>query len=82
MEYAVLGFLTVRAQKGTTEWPLNTIFWMAVLFCFLYGLSDEFHQIFVPGREASLGDAAADTIGGFLGSLFIIKGKHDTAKGL
>lgn len=39
---------------------------LIVLFCFLYGLSDEFHQSFIPGRQPSLGDLAADTIGALL----------------
>jgi VanZ family protein len=36
---------------------------MVVFFCMLYGISDEFHQSFIPGRTASLYDLAADTIG-------------------
>lgn len=73
LEYAVLGFLTARAQKATTGFSLGAIGWVAVLFCLLYGLSDEFHQMFVPGREASLVDVAADTLGGFLGTLIITR---------
>lgn len=39
------------------------------LFCLLYGLSDEFHQSFVPGRDASLNDVAADLFGATLTAL-------------
>ncbi len=34
-----------------------------VLFCILYGISDEWHQAFVPGRTPSIWDLAADTVG-------------------
>jgi len=39
---------------------------IAVLFCLLFGISDEFHQSFIPGRFASAWDAAADTFGALL----------------
>ncbi len=35
------------------------------------GLADEFHQMFVSGRSSSMGDVAADFLGGLFGSLFI-----------
>ncbi len=34
-----------------------------VIFCLLYGLSDEWHQSFVPGRTPDILDIAADTFG-------------------
>jgi len=34
-----------------------------VFFCLLYGISDEFHQSFIPGRESSILDVVADTFG-------------------
>ncbi len=37
-----------------------------VLFCLLYGLSDEFHQSFIPGRFTSGWDVLADAAGAFL----------------
>ena len=38
-----------------------------VLASFLYGISDEIHQSFVPGRNAGIIDIIADTIGGAAG---------------
>lgn len=35
-----------------------------VVFCLLYGISDEIHQSFVAGRYAGAGDVAADAAGG------------------
>lgn len=36
---------------------------LVVFICLLYGLTDEYHQTFIPGREASLGDLTADVVG-------------------
>lgn len=38
-----------------------------VVFCCLYGVSDEVHQIFVPRRSFSWGDILADATGGLIG---------------
>jgi VanZ family protein len=35
----------------------------------VYGVTDELHQYFVPGREASAWDVLADGVGGFLAAL-------------
>lgn len=37
-----------------------------ILFCFFYGLTDEFHQSFSPGRSPSWLDIVADTGGAAL----------------
>ena len=37
-----------------------------VVFCLLYGVSDEFHQSFVPGRTVSATDLLADVLGASL----------------
>jgi VanZ family protein len=40
--------------------------WLPLLLTVVYGASDEFHQSFVPGRDSSLRDLAADAAGGML----------------
>jgi VanZ family protein len=42
--------------------------WVICLLVGLYGISDEFHQYFIPGRMADVLDAAADIAGGVLGT--------------
>ncbi len=62
-EYAVFGLLLRRAflQQGgragahAAAWALSA--------AVVYGALDEIHQAFVPGREAELGDLAADACG-------------------
>ncbi len=40
---------------------------IAFLGALLYGLSDEFHQSFIPGRTVEMGDWVADGVGGLFG---------------
>jgi len=41
----------------------------AFLLACIYGISDEIHQLFVPGRLASYGDVIADAVGALIGSI-------------
>lgn len=38
----------------------------ALFFTVFYGLVDEFHQKFIPGRTSDINDVIADTVGGLL----------------
>jgi VanZ family protein len=40
--------------------------WIAIITTSLYGLSDEVHQYFVPGRSVDVTDWVADTLGAIL----------------
>ena len=40
--------------------------------CFLYAISDEIHQIFVPGRAGRWYDVLIDTTGAYLGYIMCI----------
>ena len=66
--YLVMGVLFSRAAAGSTRWSSPVVFVVAAMLAALYGVSDEWHQSFVPGRDASLGDVLADTVGALLGS--------------
>ena len=44
---------------------------MTILLAAMYGVSDEFHQKFVPGRTPDVFDAAADTAGACAAMLLI-----------
>ncbi len=41
----------------------SVLFLVTVTICILYGLGDEFHQSFIPGRFASAADLVADALG-------------------
>ncbi len=42
-------------------------FILSLVFCILYAISDEVHQLFVPGRGAQVSDVLIDSLGAFLG---------------
>ena len=39
---------------------------VVVMFCIIWGIGDEFHQSFIPGRSVSYWDVVADGVGAFL----------------
>ncbi len=47
------------------RWPLRSLV-LTVFFSLLYGISDELHQAFVPGRSPDFFDLAADGCGALL----------------
>jgi VanZ family protein len=83
--YVILSVLLLRALAGGR---ISGITWrtalLAILGSTLYGLSDEFHQRFVPGRTPDLLDATADAMGGCVGAalggvLRVLRGLRTTA---
>ncbi|MGE0470358.1 MAG: VanZ family protein [Nitrospira sp.] len=70
VEYAVFGALCFWALQGTLNvswrrWAIP----LAIVLASLYGVTDEFHQSFVPFRYSHVLDWVADTIGAILGVL-------------
>jgi VanZ family protein len=78
VEYAILGFLVGNSLLKRFESKSNKI--ISIILCAfipaIYGLSDEIHQLFVPGRKFDLMDLLADAIGALIGvSIFILVDK-------
>lgn len=61
--YFVLMVLLVVALRFSSNLSSRQIYIVAFLIVALYGLSDEYHQSFVPGRMATIDDWIVDLIG-------------------
>jgi VanZ family protein len=70
MLYSGLGFLVALYLQRNHGLKTSVIWGLAATFCLIYGISDEFHQYFVPGRSAEIGDVMADLAGGLVGAVF------------
>jgi len=71
--YALLGAMMLRALRRHFENHRFTFAMMlSTFFAALYGISDEFHQSFVPSRSADVADVLADILGCILG-VFVYK---------
>jgi len=66
--YAVLAALIDRALRAQVRFPFlsRRHLMFTVLLTGLYGVTDEFHQAFVPGRNAAIFDLFADILGALL----------------
>jgi VanZ family protein len=70
LEYGVLGWLWARAMRvNRPGLKTLTVLLSALVFTGTYGLSDEWHQLYVPGRFADLRDVLADAFGGTCGGV-------------
>jgi VanZ family protein len=64
--YFVLGLLAWRSFKYPITTPIILAL-VSIIFCSLYGVSDEWHQSFVIGRSSDVLDWLADTSGASAG---------------
>lgn len=82
IEYGILSvLLTIAFVNASPKWfPESRIWVAAALISILYGASDEIHQMFVPGRFATIADWVSDVIGsiaGVVGVYFYYKRKKE-----
>jgi VanZ family protein len=65
--FGILGIFTLGAMKTRADGYRAFQPWLAVTLVTAYGVLDEFHQHFVPGRTPDIHDVMADAVGGMLG---------------
>ncbi|MEM7263575.1 MAG: VanZ family protein [Planctomycetota bacterium] len=59
--------------RSRPSWSLRSIALVAALSGAAYGITDEIHQAYVPGRSADVWDWAADSVGASLGGFCCAK---------
>jgi len=71
--YFVLAILVHRALVHQERFPFlaRNATLLTILLCVVYGVSDEFHQWFVPGRTVSGYDVLADAAGACLAGVVV-----------
>ncbi len=69
LEYGIFALFAGRAFKNSSRSAVVENFRILAALCAIgYGISDEFHQLFVVGRYFSVFDIIADSVGGILGA--------------
>lgn len=68
--YAILGILSVLNTVTSEKISLVKRFLISAVFCLGYAISDEIHQLFVPGRSCEIRDVLIDFTGALIGILF------------
>lgn len=64
--YGLLAVLLLRSMESRDGAWSNRQLAAAIALASLYGVSDEVHQYFVPGRTSDVLDWCADTVGAFV----------------
>ena len=68
--YMILGILAsgliLQYENINKKYPL------AFLICVIYAITDEIHQLFVPGRAGQVRDVLIDSAGSFLGIILVM----------
>ena len=67
-EFFILGILVINL---ISKYNVKYSYLISFIVCVLYASSDEFHQLFVPGRSGQVTDIFIDLIGVVLGLLLV-----------
>jgi VanZ family protein len=87
--FLILGLLLLNALMQTRKSFKNklTVILISFSICLIYAISDETHQLFVPGRTFQLTDLLMDSSGSIVGigvfwliNYFKARGKHGSLK--
>ena len=64
--YFVLGILLVNAFR-MSGMVAGKYYYLSLAICVIYGMTDELHQLLVPGRSGQVRDVLIDSVGALIG---------------
>ena len=69
-EYLILSLLLLNALTQTN---IKNKYFITIIICFIYAITDEYHQTFIDGRTGQFIDVLIDTAGSTLGLIIYNK---------
>lgn len=72
-EFAILTLLAAAVLFRLTGQTTPRVIGAAMLFCFAFAISDEWHQTFVPDRHGTVTDVVIDALGIALAGLVLLR---------
>lgn len=75
--YFILGILVIHALKPSLEGRWMSIS-VTMIICILYAISDEIHQLFIPGRSGEIRDVLINSLGAVTGLIVYILWTRNT----
>ena len=66
--YFILSILIMLCLRSFNIEPKKAVL-ITIGICFIYSISDEFHQLFIDGRTGQFSDCLIDTTGSIIGSI-------------
>ncbi len=72
-EYGILTLLLFRAYFKSNGFTIKKSISFAIIFALTYAFTDEYHQLFVFGRQGSLNDVFIDGLGVFFVAFLIYR---------
>lgn len=78
VEFGLLGVLVANALLTLPRFSVsdegeNRVLWSAVAIVGVWGLVDEIHQLWVPGRNTDPFDLVADVLGATIGAWMVLR---------
>ncbi|WP_078392567.1 VanZ family protein [Shouchella patagoniensis] len=69
--YFILGLLVMNALGRSGVLGRKRVL-LGIITCTTYAISDEFHQLFIPGRSGQVSDVLIDSLGACAGIFFFL----------